>query len=74
MDLTVANSVIGNELDGPAAEHDGGCNENFSRRVHVDKKNEEKDDVNSNNYNNSSSSNNNSSSSSIIVTTIAKYD
>ena len=69
MDLTAANSVIGNEL------HDGDCNENFSRSVHIDKEKEE-DDVNSNNYNRSRSSNNNnknssSSSSSIKITTIA---
>ena len=76
MDLTAANSVIENALDGPAAEHGQDCKDNCIRRVDNDKEKEEKDDdVKSNKYNNSSSSsssnnnnsNNNSSSSITIV-------
>ena len=55
MDLTVANIVIGTELDSPAAKHTETSNENFLRVEAII------EDNNSNNNNTSSSSNNNSS-------------
>jgi hypothetical protein len=45
MDLTAAESVIGNELDGRAAEQDWGCIGNLVRSEHIDNEKKEEDVV-----------------------------